>query len=162
MKSQMGLLLCAFFCWTAIILAADRRDFSGTYTLITSSDSTRLDKDRAHTVSVVQTETALRVTESISGKQTVNTYSLNGQEGAYISPGGAKGTCKGQFKRSQLVLESVVTTRPETNGPIVQIHTKQRWELSSEGKKLTIRFEVDSPQSAISPIEPWTDIYTRN
>jgi hypothetical protein len=162
MKFLLGSLLCASLCLAGIILASDRRDFSGTYTLMTSSDSKRIEKDAVHTLSVAQTETSIRITESISGKQTVSTYSLNGQEGAYISPGGAKGTCKGQFKRNHLVLESVVTTRPETNGPVIQIHTKQRWELSPDGRKLIIRFDVDSPQSAINAIEPWTDIYTRN
>jgi hypothetical protein len=91
-----------------------------------------------------------------------NSYPLNGQEGAYVSPGGVRGTCKGQFRKNYLILESVVTTRPQASGPAVQIHTKQKWESSPDLKTLNIHVDVDSPQSPINLVEPWTEIYTRN
>jgi len=162
MKFLLGSLLCVFLCLAATILAADRLTFSGSYTLTASSGITKPEKGTVQTLDVVQNETSISVTVSISGHPTANNYPLNGQEGAYTSPSGDKGTCKGQFKRNHLVLESVVTARPETNGPLVQIHTKQRWEFSPDGKKLTIHVNVDSPQSAINAIEPWIEIYARN
>lgn len=155
-------MLCASLCLAMTISAADKLTFSGSYTLTASSGMTKPGNGKVQTLSVVQTETSISVTVSISGHSTVNNYPLSGQEGAYTSPSGDKGTCKGQFKRGHLVLESVVTTRPETNSPLVQIHTKQRWELSPDGKKLTIHVNVDSPQSAINAIEPWIEIYARN
>lgn len=114
------------------------------------------------TLSVVQTETLIEVTEAENGRTSANSYPLDGKENVYTSPGGMKGTCKGQRKKNYLILESFVTSRPQTNGPAVQIHTKQKWELSPDLKTLRIHTDVDSPQSPISVVEPWTDIYTRD
>ena len=122
----------------------------------------KFEKGTVKTLSVLQTETSIDVTESEGGHRNANSFSLNGQEGAYVSPGGVKGTCKGQFKKNYLILESVVASRPQANGPAVQIHTKQKWELSPDLKTLNIHVDVDSPQSPINLVEPWIEIYARN
>jgi hypothetical protein len=114
------------------------------------------------TLSVVQSETSIEVTEAENGRTSTNSYPLDGKENVYTSPVGMKGTCKGQQKKNSLVLESFVTSRPQSNGPAVQIHTKQKWELSPDLKTLRIHTDVDSPQSPISLVEPWTDTYTRD
>jgi hypothetical protein len=162
MRIPIRSLPCIFLCLAAATFAADRPNFSGAYTQTGSKGSTRFEKGNATTLNVVQTEMSIEVTESEGGRRATNSYPLGGQEGAFVSPGGAKGTCKGQFKKNYLILESVATSHPQANGPAVQIHTKQKWELSPDLKTLSVRFDVDSPQSPINVVEPWTEIYTRN
>jgi hypothetical protein len=74
----------------------------------------------------------------MDGKETLNTFQLNGAEGIFVSEGGQKGTGKAWFKGKVLTLETLVTSRPQANGPEVQIRTKEQWELSSDSKTLTI------------------------
>jgi hypothetical protein len=162
MKIVLRSFVCIFLYLAAATFAADTLNFSGSYTLTGSKGSMRFEKGNVKTLSVVQTETSIEVTESEGGRRNANIYPLNAQEGTFLSPGGIKGTCTGQFKKNFLILESVVTTRRQANGPAVQIHTKQKWESSPDHKTLTIRFDVDSPQSPINLVEPWTEIYTRN
>jgi len=145
----------------ATVSAADRSSFSGSYTL-TGTEGPKFEKGTVQRLRVFQTDASIEVTQTIDGHTYTNAYPFDGKEGVYVNSAGAKGTCKGQSKRNYLILESVVTTRPDVNGPLVQIHTKQKWELSHDGKTLTIRFSVDSPQSALNFIEPWTDIYKRD
>lgn len=90
----------------------------------------------------------------MDGKQITNKFPLHGTESIYISSGGIQGKCKGQIKGKSLTLESVVTAS-------VTLHTKERWELSQDLKKLTIRTDVENPQLPISVIDPWSEIYTR-
>jgi hypothetical protein len=161
MKRPIRAAVFLFLLFAAGISAADKPDFSGSYTL-TGVSGPRYEKGTIQKLRVVQTGTSIEVTQTISGNPNVNTYPFSDKEGVYVSPGGAKGTCKAQSKKNELILESVVTTRPDVTSPIVQIHTKQKWQLSRDLKTLTIRNTVDSPQSAINIIEPWTEIYTRD
>jgi hypothetical protein len=158
MKRAVRLLLYGSLCLAATISAADRFSFSGSYTL-TGTEGPRFEKGTVKKLRVVQTDASIEVTQTIDGHPYTNVYPFDGKEGIYVSPAGAKGTCKAQSKKNYLILESVVTTRPDVNDPLVQIHTKQKWEVSRDLKTLTIRFAVDSPQSALNFIEPWTDIY---
>ena len=161
MKRTIRAFVFLFLLFAAGISAADKPDFSGSYTL-TGVSGPKYEKGTIQKLRVVQTGSSVEVTQTISGHPNVNTYPLSDKEGVYESPGGAKGTCKAQSKKNELVLDSVVTTRPDVTSPIVQIHTKQKWQLSRDLKTLTIRNTVDSPQSAINIIEPWTEIYTRD
>jgi hypothetical protein len=161
MKRAACLLLSGFVCLAATMSAADRSTFSGSYKL-TGTEGPRFEKGTVQKLRVVQTDASIEVTQTIDGHPYTNVYPFDGKEGVYVSPAGVKGPCKGQSKKNYLILESVVTTRPDVNDPLVQVHTKQKWELSRDLKTLTIRFSVDSPQSALNFIEPWTDIYKRD
>jgi hypothetical protein len=161
MKRRVRLLLSGFLCLAATMSAADRSGFSGSYTL-TGTEGPKFEKGTVQRLRVVQTDASIEVTQTIDGHPYTNVYPFDGKEGVYVNSAGVKGTCKGQSKRNYLILETFVTTRPDLNSPLVQIHTKQKWELSRDRKTLTIRFNVDSPQSALNFIEPWTDIYKRD
>ena len=52
--------------------------------------------------------------------------------------------CKAQLKAKYLILESVVVTRRQATAT-VRMHTKERWQLSADGKNLTIKSDVDFP-----------------
>jgi len=141
---------------------ANKPDFSGSYTLTGSKGAF---KGKVWTLQVSQTESAIRVTRVMDGHENTNNIPLDGSEGRYVSPGGPIGTCKARLKGKNLVLDSLVMTHPQTNGPTVQVHTIERWELSSDSKTLTIRSDVDFPGSPVygfQLVEPWTETYTRN
>jgi hypothetical protein len=77
------------------------------------------------------------------GKRTTSRCPFNGSDGDYTSPGGGSGRCKAQLKAKQLILESVVAARPQPTTPAVHMHTKERWQLSTDAKTLIIKSDVD-------------------
>jgi hypothetical protein len=144
---------------------ANKPDFSGSYTLKHSKKASKAEREKVWTLQVKQTESAIQVTRVMDAHPNTNEFPLNGGEGRYVSPGGPAGTCKARWKGKTLVLDSLVIAHPQANGPAVQLHTKERWELSSDLKTLTIRSDVDFPGSLVNNfqlVEPWTEIYTRN
>jgi hypothetical protein len=66
------------------------------------------------------------------------------------------------LKGNHLFLDAFVTTRPLRDGPLVTLHTKERWQLSSDLNTLKIHVEIENPELPIQIFEPWTDVYTRN
>jgi hypothetical protein len=164
---SFSLLLAVLLGLISNAVAADKRDFSGSYTLKENTKAPKLEKSEAWTIRVNQTESAIEVTRVMDGHQNLNKFPLDGSEGPYTSPGGPTGTCKAQFKSKYLILDTFVTTHPQPNAPAVQMHTKERWELSSDATTLKIRTDVDFPQfsgtlNGFQVVEPWSEIYTRN
>ena len=142
--------------------AADRTDFSGTYTAIPSNGSTAASPT---TLRVVQNNDTIEITRE-SSKTTTSRFPLNGSEGSYTSPGGISGKGKVQFKGKNLAVESVVLTNSQPNSPAVRLRTKERWQLSADGRVLTIRFNVDFPDleqltHGVTD-QSWTETYTHN
>lgn len=161
------LLLAVLLGLISTALATDKRDFSGLYTLKEKTKDPQVQKGEVWTLRVIQTPAAIKVTRVGEGHQNVNKFPLDGSEGPYVSPGGPTGTCKAQFKSKYLILDTFVTTRPQANGPAVQMHTRERWELSPDTKTLKIRSDVDFPQftgtlNGFQVVEPWSEIYIRN
>jgi hypothetical protein len=126
-------------------MAADKANYSGKYLLQGRKTVSGNKIDSA--IEVVQSDESIEITRVEQGSRTTNRYPLNGSEGDYTSPGGVAGKCKAQLKDKYLVLESVVTTRPQPNAPPVRIHTKERWQLSSDSKTLTVKSDVDFPDA---------------
>jgi hypothetical protein len=165
--SVFSLLLAALLGLKSTAVAADKRDFSGLYMLKEKTKQPKPEKGEAWTLRVTQTATAVEVTRVMDSHQNVNKFPLDGSEGPYVSPGGPTGTCKAQLKSKYLILDTFVTSHPQPNGPAVQMHTRERWELSSDSKTLKIRTDVDFPQfsgilNGFQVVEPWSEIYTRN
>ena len=165
MRFPIRLVFAALLFMGSVIVAAERPSFSGSYTLKRDKVDSISNEATVWTLTVIQTEVAIEVTRVENGQWNVTRYPLDGTEGTYTSPGGAPGKCKGQFKRKNLILESVVPRHPLPNGPTVVVHTKERWELSSDSKKLTIHYDATIPQIPLNDnqvIEPSTEIYIRN
>jgi hypothetical protein len=144
--------------------AAAKTDFSGSYT-VTGSKGAFKAKGSSWSIRVVQTETTIEISKTIEGKENLNTFQLDGSEGVYTSSGGQRGIGKAQLKGKMLILETFIKAQPQPNAPAVQIHTRERWELSLDSKTLTIRSDVDFPNSGVGGfqvIEPWAEIYKRN
>src|SRR5712692_2849917 len=113
MKLFIRLFLCATLCAAVTAYAADRTNFSGSYTLTPGKESRKYKKETVKKLAVVQTESSIEVTEMEDGRTNKYRYPLNGQDGIYITPTGLKGTCKGTLRKNDLILESFITTRPD-------------------------------------------------
>ena len=123
---------------------------------------------------VHQAVTGIRVTQDANGieivrdegeKTVTNHFFLDGREGDYVSPGGVSGKGKAEFKGKDLLVESIAVSSPQQNGSVVRLRTKERWHLSSDAKRLTIRFNVDFPDfeqltHGVTD-QSWTETYTR-
>jgi hypothetical protein len=123
-------------------LAADNVSYSGRYLAQRSKSAPSGAADSV--LEVVQAEDSLEITKVELGKRTISRCPFNGGEGDYTSPGGVVGKCKAQLKGKTLIVESVVVTHPQPTGT-VRMHTKERWQLSSDAKSLTIKSDVDFP-----------------
>jgi hypothetical protein len=140
--AYIGLALALF---VSLGRAAPKPDYSGQYLLeLRKAQRGSLTSQR---LVVQQTDNAVEVTMIDGDKRITNQYSLNGSEGPYTSPAGVTGKCRGKIDDGNLVLESVVVTKPQPFAPPVSIHTRDRWHLSSDLKTLTVKSEVDFPGS---------------
>jgi hypothetical protein len=138
--TAMGLAIT----WTAKIgLAAEKVNYSGKYSAERATIKSGVETES--TLEVIQNEDGLEVTTVELEKRTTSHCPFNGREGDYMSPGGVSGKCKAQLKAKYLVLESVVVARPQSTAPPIRMHTKERWQLSADGKSLTIKSDVDFP-----------------
>jgi hypothetical protein len=143
-------------------LAADKVTYSGTYS---TARPGKAPKGSDVTLEVVQNEDSIEVTRVKLGKRTTSRCPFNGSEGDYISPGGSPGKCKAQLKEKYLVLEAIVVTTLQPTAPPVRMHTKERWQLSPDGKSLFIESAADFPDmgagSAGYGLQSVTRKYTR-
>lgn len=122
-------------------VAADT-DYSGKY--VAEQSKKAQNGPAESTLQVLQKENAIEVTLIQSAKRTMSRCPLDGSEGGYTSPGGVLGKCKAQLKGKTLIIESVVITHPQPTAN-VRVHTKEHWQLSRDGKTLTVRSDVDFP-----------------
>ena len=118
-------------------LAGDTADFTGKYI----AEPSKKAPSSGSTLEVVQKEDAIEITLLMSEKRTVSRCPLDGSEGDYTSPGGIAGKCKARIKGRNVVVESVVVV---TNS---RVRTKERWQLSQDGKTLAIKLEHDFPDA---------------
>lgn len=134
----MGLVTA---CSAKMSLAAAEVNFSGKYV----AERRAAPSGGADSIlEVVQNNDYVEITRMELGKKTTSRCPFNGSEGDYTSPGGVSGKCKAQRKGKYLILESVVVTRPQP-ATAVRMHTKERWQLSTDIKTLTIKSDVDFP-----------------
>lgn len=130
-------------CVPNFALAAYKLNFSGKYVIEPAKKTSGGASDS--TLEVLQNDDGVEIIRSELGKKTISRCPLNGLEGDYMSPGGVPGKCKAQLKPKYLIIESVVATRPQQTSPPVRMHTKEKWQLSSDAKTLSIKSEVDFP-----------------
>jgi hypothetical protein len=159
------LILAAIPIFISDAAGTDKPDFSGTYSKNSVKGALKAEKPASSVLQVAQTDTAFEVTKVIDGKASMNRFKLDGAETPYRAENGALGVATARLKGKTLMIDMQVTTRPQANGPAVQIHTKERWTLSSDLTTLTIRCDVDFPNSGLGGfqvVEPWSEVYTRS
>lgn len=143
-------------------IAANVPDFSGSYTL-KSAKGESLDEGEVWTLQVTQTESEIKIITAIDGHPSTEIFSLSGKETKCANADGTDATCSAQWKGKTLVLETVYTAHPTENGPNVEKHTRERLDLSSDHKTLTIRTDTKAPEfPALEMSAPTTETYTRN
>jgi hypothetical protein len=127
--------------WSAeSVLAAGRVNYSGKYSSEMQKSTSASDFDL--TLEVVQKEDRIEVRRGTGERRSCP---LNGSEGDYRSPGGDWRKCKAQLKGKHLILESTVLIRAYPTARPVRMHTKEEWQLSANGRILTIQSEEDFP-----------------
>ncbi len=144
--------------------SAERPDFSGSYVLMVTKGSVQPKKGLDWTLNVAQHDSLIEITKMMDGEGDNYKARLDGSETPYLSPGGAKGICTARIKGKTLQLETLVTSRPRAGAPPAQIRTKQKWNLSADGRTLTIRNEVEGAALGFNGLpvtEPWTEVYSR-
>jgi hypothetical protein len=123
-------------------LAADNASYSGKYSAQRPKNAPSGSAEAV--LEVVQTDDGVEITRVESGKRTTSRCPFNGSEGDYTSPGGITGKCKAQLKGKNLIIESVLLAHPQPTTS-VRMHTKERWQLASDAKTLTIKADEDFP-----------------
>ncbi len=136
-------LMTILFAGSIPVHAADQVDFTGLY----SEKATKAKDSAPTTLRVNQSKGMIEITRIEGTRTTVSRFPLDGSEGDYTSPGGVPGKGKVQFKGKSLLIESIVTTKVDPNSPVMRVHAKERWELSSDGLILTIRWGIDFPDT---------------
>ncbi len=132
---------------------AEKPDFSGSYAITGVKGGSKSKAPGGSAVQVTQTDTAIEVTKVIDGRSSMNRFKLDGTESPYRSEGGAQGSATARLKGKTLTIDTQVVTRPQANGPAVQIHKKEEWNLSSDFQTLTIRTDVDFPNSGLGGLQ---------
>jgi len=143
--------------------ASGNRDFSGSYTLVASRGAFK-SRGGAWLLEIVQTDKAIEMSKTIDGRKYTSKLPLNGSEGVYFTSSGQQGTGKAQFHGKTLVVDGFVT-HMESNAKGMDIHVREKWELSGDSKTLSNSVRVDFPKSPLEGYEevaPWTEIYARN
>lgn len=163
-RALTSVALVTFIGVAPIALAGDKPNFSGKYIVQRSKSTTTSSTDS--TLEVSQNENNIEITRVQLGKRTTSRCPFDGSEGDYTSPGGVSGKCKAQLKGKNLVVESIIVAQPQPSAK-VRMHTKERWQLSSDEKVLTIKSDVDFPDfpagvsAAVAGDTSATEKYTR-
>lgn len=159
------IFLLFIICFSAFNSFAQNPDFSGEWILDkgkSKMDERQIASIESQILKVEQTDKEVKVTISTkqSGNQGgqradigggTNTYSLDGKElNSEIDSqiGKVSVKLKGEIKDGKLNLQSVRSI----DAPMgeISITTKEVWELSADGKTLTVKRELDSQRGKIN------------
>ncbi|HET9409769.1 MAG TPA: hypothetical protein VFO39_21210 [Candidatus Sulfotelmatobacter sp.] len=138
--------ICVVFLAAFVVqhgFAAEKVNFSGKYRAEHSKSALAEEVDSS--LEVAQSEDAVDIKKAAGGMNSTSHCPFNGSEGDYISLRGISGKCKAQLKGKNLVIESVVLTRPQPASAPVRMRTKERWQLSADAKVLVIKSDADFP-----------------
>lgn len=139
--SVTGSCVLSILLFSVWAFSADEPNFSGRYALARNTSATD------SVLEVVQDTESVEITRTYDGKRFTNRYPLGGGEADCRSPSQVPSKCKGQLHRNQLILDTVAMTRPQAQGPAMRVRVKERWQLSSDSKNLTIQTDVDFPDA---------------
>jgi hypothetical protein len=142
--------------------AANMPDFSGAYTLKSVKGEDRPDPSDALSLKIAQTADEIKITTVTDGQPSTETFPL-GQGGGHCGGSASEDSkCTAQWTGKMLELEMVYTAHPTENGPEIEMHTRERLQLSSDGKTLTIRTETKAPDYPAFEMTPaTTEVYEK-
>jgi hypothetical protein len=143
--------------------ATAKADFSGSY----AAQHKKGDKALTPSLRVIQTDSTVQVTRIYGGKSVTNIFPLDGSEGDYTTETGVRGKCSAQLNGETLVLKTLAGPPPKANTPSLRFEIIEKWRLSPDNKKLTIKTDIKSPDmpndviTAAFPDNPQTEKYQR-
>ena len=143
--------------------ASGTLDFSGSYSLKSVKGEDAPGPGDALAVQIEQTATEIKLTTIVDGHPRTEEFGLSDAGVKCKDSDGGDATCSAQWKGKTLVLEKVYTAHPTQNGPDVEMHTRERLDLSSDRKILTIRTDTKAPDyPALQMSDATTEAYARN
>lgn len=157
----VGLIFLATLYAPVVASAANMPDFSGSYTLKSVKGEDKPDPTDALSLQIAQTVDEIKITTVTDGNPSTESFPLSqgGHCGGTIA---ADSKCTAQWTGKLLELEMVYTAHPTENGPEIEMHTRERLQLSSDGKTLTIRTETKAPEYPALEMTPaTTEVYDR-
>jgi hypothetical protein len=163
----LAVLLATGFVSAATIVSAaaqtEHTDFSGAYKLKSVKGEDKPDRDDTWTVQITQSESEIKIVTTLNGHPSTEVFPLNGSESKCRNADGDDAKCTVSWNGKTLTLETIYTAHPTENSPDVEMHNRERLELSNDRKTLTIRTDQKArryPYLQIS--EPATETYTRD
>lgn len=163
MKMSCGVLLVLLATlWAPVaVSAANMPDFSGTYTLKSVKGEDKPGPGDALSLQIAQTADEIKITTVTDGNPSTEIFPLS-QGGHCGGTVAADSKCTAQWTGKALDLEAVYTAHPTENGPEIEMHTRERVQLSSDGKTLTIRTETKAPDYPALEMTPaTTEVYEK-
>jgi len=148
-------------CTPLLALAANTPDFSGSYTLKSVKGEDNPGPGDALSLQITQTDAEIKLTTVTDGVPSTAIFSLKA-DGKCGGSNSDDSKCTVQWNGKALDLETVYTAHPTENGPDVEMHTRERLQLSSDKKTLTIKTETKAPEYPALEMAPGTtEVYTR-
>ena len=152
----------AIFALPLVAAAANLPDFSGSYALKSVKGEDKPDPGQAVSLQIAQTNDEIKITTITDGHPSTEIFPLGNSEGRCGGTIATDSKCSALWNGKILVLESVYTAHPTENGPDVEMHTRERLQLSSDGMLLTIRTDTKAPEyPALEMSPPSAEVYAR-
>jgi hypothetical protein len=160
-KALLGIATCLLLCTPLVAKTANMPDFSGSYMLKSVKGEDSPGPGDALSLQITQTDAEIKITTVMDGVPTTATFSLK-DKGTCGGSDAGDSKCTAQWDGKALDLETVYTAHPTENGPDVEMHTRERLQLSSDKKTLTIKTETKAPDYPALEVTPaTTEVYTR-
>ena len=148
-------LLCA-----ASVVAQNVPNFSGNFSLVPDNPKK---PGVVETLEIEQTATSIQITKTIDGKTEVEKYMFVGSTCESKTITGVSQTGFVKWHGGELWIETIAT--PSTNGRIMRLHTKQRWQLLKDSDTIKVRMETDAPdmpaEISSAAFQPYVDVFKR-
>lgn len=157
----VGLIFLGMLCVPLAASAANMPDFSGAYTLKSVKGEDKPGPGDALSLQIAQTADEIKLTTVTDGNPSTDIFPLTqgGHCGGTIAE---NSKCTAQWTGKLLELETVYTAHPTENGPEIEMHTRERLQLSSDGKTLTVRTETKAPDYPALEMTPaTTEVYEK-
>lgn len=158
---RVGLIFLVGLCASLAASAANMPDFSGAYTLKSVKGEDKPGPGDALSLQIAQTADEIKITTVTDGNPSTDIFPLT-QGGHCGGAVAADSKCTAQWTGKLLELETVYTAHPTENGPEIEMHTRERLQLSSDGKTLTVRTETKAPDYPALEVTPaTTEVYEK-
>lgn len=155
MKISRNILIFLFIA-TTTFAQNEKPDFSGRYLLKPAKVGKHDPPPTPRYLRVTQTEQTLEAAYTGDKHPMTNRYQLDGTISMNQTSGGMPSKDRARLRGKSLVIESLVVSAG------VELHFKQKWQLSHDSQTLTIHMHCEAPVAgAPFELESYDDEYLR-